>query len=358
MPILPSDALEALVTLVLRRMGSSDEEAHEVADHLVRSSLSGHDSHGVGVLPGYVARFEEGLVVPNQTLRPLADSGAVLLFDAARGFGQRMAAEAVRAAIARARDLGACVVGLRNSAHIGRVGTYAEQCAEAGMAFTAFVNVADHQPFQAPWGCRDGRLGTNPFCAAVPGADGPALMLDIATTTIAYGKARVAHEGGFPVPEDAMIDAEGRRSGDPTDLLVHGQGALASFGRHKGSGLAVLCEALGAVLTGGQRADEPQRGGVLNSMLAVVIDVGRFGDPGDIAGGFEAIRTHVKQSRPAADADAILLPGEPERRSTVRRRQDGIPVAQVSWDAIRAAAARLGVTEAEIGQVLAPDPGR
>ena len=189
-------ALHALTTLIVSRMGSAPEETEEVADHLVRANLSGHDSHGVGMLPTYVRLLQDGLLVPNQTPHTVLDAGALLVIDARRGFGQRMAADAVRRAIARARETGACVLALRNASHVGRIGTYAELAASAGMAFTAFVNVADGRDVQAPWACAEAHLGTNPFCAAVPGLavddEAPALLLDMATTTIAAGKARVA----------------------------------------------------------------------------------------------------------------------------------------------------------------------
>ena len=99
----------------------------------------------------------------------VADHGGVLVFDARRGFGQAMAKEAMRQGIERAREQGSVTVALRNSAHIGRIGHWAEQCAAAGMVSVHFVNVADHSPLQAPYGCSDARLGTNPFAAAVPG---------------------------------------------------------------------------------------------------------------------------------------------------------------------------------------------
>ena len=119
------DALRALTTLIVRRMGSAAEETEEVADHLVRANLSGHDSHGVGMLPAYVRLLQDGLLVPNQTPHTVLDAGALLVIDARRGFGQRMTADAVRRAIGRARELGACVLALRNASHVGRIGTYA-----------------------------------------------------------------------------------------------------------------------------------------------------------------------------------------------------------------------------------------
>src|SRR5690242_5523500 len=104
MPNFRPAALKAFAKLVAQRMGSNEDEAEEVADHLVRSNLAGHDSHGLGMLPSYVRLLHMGLLVPNQSLQTVADHGALLVFDAQRGFGQRMAAEAVRAAIRRARE--------------------------------------------------------------------------------------------------------------------------------------------------------------------------------------------------------------------------------------------------------------
>src|SRR3984957_4536407 len=144
MPTLPPHALKAVTHLIARRMGSEEGEATEVADHLVRANLAGHDSHGVGMLPTYVRLLHEGLLVPNQTADTVLDAGALLVIDARRGYGQRMAADAVRRAIARAKEIGACVLALRNASHIGRIGTYGELAARAGCVFTAFVNVADH----------------------------------------------------------------------------------------------------------------------------------------------------------------------------------------------------------------------
>ena len=176
--------------------GQREAEAAEVADHLVRANLSGHDSHGVGMLPAYVRLLHDGLLVPNQTAATVLDAGALLVIDARRGYrpahGGRCGAPRHR----RAKENGACVLALRNASHIGRIGTYGELAARAGCVFTAFVNVADHHDIAAPFACAEPRLGTNPFCTAVPGADGYSVMLDMATTTIAAGKARVAYNKG------------------------------------------------------------------------------------------------------------------------------------------------------------------
>lgn len=347
MPVVPPERLHATISLIVRRMGSDPVEAVAVADHLVRANLTGHDSHGVGMLPGYVRLLQEGLLVPNQTPRTVLDFGALLVLDAGRGFGQRMAAEAVRRAAARARELGACVLGLRNSSHIGRAGTYGELAAGEGMAFIGYVNVADHRDIAAPWGCAEPRLGTNPFVTAVPGADGPSLLLDMATTTIAAGKARVARNKGLKVPEGCLIDAGGQPTDDPTGFIDDHTGALLTFGRHKGSGLAVMCEIMAGAVVGGQRADEPRKGGILNSLFAVLIDVSRLGSRDGILAGIEATKAHIRSARAAPGFEEILLPGEPERRAAAARA-GGIPIDERTWEQVVEAAGKLGITAAEL----------
>jgi hydroxycarboxylate dehydrogenase B len=352
MPTLSPHALRAVTHLIARRMGSEEGEAEQVADHLLRANLAGHDSHGVGMLPAYVRLLHEGLLVPNQTADTVLDAGALLVIDARRGFGQRMTADAVRRAIGRARELGACVLALRNASHVGRIGTYGELAARAGCAFTAFVNVADGRDVQAPWACAEARLGTNPFCTAVPGPDGPALLLDMATTTVAAGKARVAYNEGVPVPDDCLIDDAGRPTNDPTGFIRDRTGAMLSFGRHKGSGLAVMCEIMAGAIGGGQRVDQPTAGGVLNSLLATVIDLSRLGDPAAMAEHVEATKAHIRSSRVAPGFDEVLLPGEPERRAARERSEAGIAVDAATWRDIGEAAGKLGITTDEIDRTI------
>lgn len=351
MPTFAPDRLRAITRLIVSRMGADDDETKEVADHLVGANLAGHDSHGVGMLPTYVRLLQSKLLIPNQMLETVLDFGAVLVFDGRRGFGQRMAAEAVRHAMVRARELGACVLGLRNSAHVGRVGTYGEQAAQGGMAFIGYVNVADHHALAAPWGAGEARFGTNPFVTAVPSAEGP-MLLDMATTTIAMGKARVARNKGVPVPDDSLLDGEGRPTTDPTRFIDEHVGAMLTFGRHKGSGLAVMCEIMAGAVVGGQRADEGDRGGILNSMFAVLIDLARIGDPKAISSAVEATKAYIRSARPAPGFDKVLLPGEPERQSAAVRAT-GIPVDDRTWEQIGEAASKLGITRAELEQANA-----
>lgn len=238
------------------------------------------------------------------------------------------------------------MLGLRNSTHIGRIGTYGEQAAAAGMAFIGYVNVTDHWDISAPYGCAEGRLGTNPFVTSVPGPEGP-LLLDMATTTIAAGKARIARNKGQTVPAGCLLDASGRPTQDPTPFIDERIGALTTFGAHKGSGLAVMCEIMAGAIAGGQRAGEPCRGGIVNSMFAVLVDLSALGGAG-LQGAVQSTLDHIRAARIAPDFAEILLPGEPERRVAAERKAQGIPVDDMSWAQIRDAAVSLGIAEAEL----------
>lgn len=354
MPSIAAPRLRALAHAIARAWGSEEGEAAIVADHLVDANLAGHDSHGVGMLPTYVRVFRQGCLVPNQELRTVADAGAVLVLDAGRGVGQRMAKEAVGHGIERARELGAAVVALRSSCHIGRIGAYGEQAAAAGMVFVAFVNVADHDPIVAPFGAAEARLGTNPFCVAVPGGpDGcPAVLLDMATSTIAFGKARVARNKGLRVPEGTLIDREGRPTTDPLPMVDRFEGALTAFGLHKGSGLAILCELLGAALAGGQTIAEPMRHAVVNSMLSILIDPQRLRPPAEARAAVEAVMDWIRSARPAPGVDRVRLPGEPERESRARRLAEGVPIDDRSLAEILDAGASLGLDRAALAGLV------
>ena len=103
----------------------------------------------------------------------------------------------------------------------------------------------------APLGGINRRLSANPIAAGIPVAGRPPLLLDISACTIAEGKIRVALNKGVPVPENCIIDAQGRPTTDPRVFYADPPGAILPIAGHKGYGLAILCEVLAGALTGG-----------------------------------------------------------------------------------------------------------
>jgi uncharacterized oxidoreductase len=353
MPTISAAQLHRFVAGWCAAGGSEPYEAELVADHLVRANLTGHDSHGVGMLPHYAHDLDNETLVPNRQVEIMTDSGAVLALDGQRGYGQVVAKEALDLAVGRARELGACVIALRNSHHVGRIGHWAEQCAAAGMASVHFVNVVDHDPLVCTFGGSEARLGTNPFCAAFPGEDGPLALLDMATSKIALGKVRVAMNKRVETPKGALLDAGGRPTRDPNVMFSEPKGGLVAFGEHKGSGLAVMCEIFAGVLTGAWtiQPGNPRRDGIVNHMLAIVIHPAVFGDPARMRAEAQALRGFIEAARPTGEAPP-MLPGDPERRHLAEREAEGIPVDDGTWAAVREAAGAVGMPAAEIDGLL------
>lgn len=341
--------LHTFVERVCVGLGSELREARLVADQLVAANLAGHDSHGVGMLPAYVLGARAGKLHVNQSPSTVVDSGPLVVLDGNSGFGQVMGQAAMTLAVERAKAHGVALVGLRNSFHIGRIGHWGEQCARAGLASIHFANVAGHPPLVAPFGGATARFGTNPFCVAIPGAaDRPAVLLDMATSKIAMGKARVALNKGVQVAAGTLLDGLGRVTTDPAGIFATPrQGALIAMGDHKGSGLAIVCELLGAALLGGVVSGDAtnRQGAIINSMMTIAIDpeavIGRSALVDETSAFLDYVRSSVRRE----GFDEILLPGEPETRAAAARA-DGIAVDDTTLAELRAAASTAGVPEA------------
>ncbi len=331
--------------------GSGAQEVDEVVTNLIEANLTGHDSHGIGMLPRYVESYLEGGLKPNAHVRTVLDAGALLRLDGDAGFGQVIGREAMEIGIARARQTGCCTVALGNAHHLGRIGAWAELAAQAGLVSLHFVNVIS-RGIVAPYGGADARFGTNPFTAGIPLPGRPPMILDFATSMVAQGKTRVAHNKGEPVAPDLLIDNTGRPTTDPRFSVVEPYGAILAFGAHKGYGLAVLCELLGGALAAGmtQHTADASKKRILNGMLTVLIDPAALGD----AAGFErealAFVDWVLASPPREGFDRVRLAGEPERESRALRLAQGVPVDDATWQQILAAAAPLGVDPHTVAQ--------
>ena len=341
---IPVARLTGAMHAVVRGFGSEPAEVEAVAGNLIEANLRGHDSHGIGMLPRYADAFLEGDLAPNAQVRVLHDGGAMLRLDGATGFGQVIGAQAMALGIERARTHGSCIVALGRSHHLGRIGAWAELCAQAGLVSMHFVNVIS-RGIVAPHGGADARFGTKPVCVGVPLAGRAPVILDFATSQIAQGKARVAHNQGVAVPEGSLIDDRGAPSTDPRWAVVPPYGALLTFGAHKGYGLALVAELLGGALASGmtQRDGGHAKRRVWNGMLSVIVEPAALGDAAAFEREALAFVDWVKASPPREGFDAVLVAGEPELARRRKRLAEGIEVDSTTWAEILAAAGRLGV---------------
>ncbi|MBI2769676.1 MAG: malate/lactate/ureidoglycolate dehydrogenase [Burkholderiales bacterium] len=348
---LEAGALRAAVATILVAAGSARAEADAVAANLVLANLSGHDSHGVGMVPRYVDAVLEGGLKPNARARVRADIGSMLTLDGQRGYGQIVGEQAMQLGMARALEMGSCILALANAHHLGRIGHFAEMAVAQGLVSIHFVNVQS-RPVVAPFGGGDGRYGTNPCCIGIPLKDREPFVLDFATSRVAQGKMRVAHNEGRRVDDGYLIDAQGRPTNDPGVVVVPQAdglyGALMAFGEHKGYGMAVACELLGGALTGSGTWHRPADSAraVINGMFTVLVDPRKLGTQTSFEQESLAFIDWLKQSPPGAGHERVRIAGEPEREARIRRERDGIVIDETTWAEVVAAGAKVGAAVA------------
>ncbi len=352
----PVDVLRGFIAEIFTKAGCAAEEGARISHHLLSANLTGHDSHGVIRTPRYVQWLQEGKVLAGQSISIVNETPTHALVDGNWGFGQTVGPQAVDLGIAKAKQNGLSVVGLRHAGHIGRIGDWGERAAEAGLISIHFVNVFGGE-LVAPFGGVDRRFPTNPFGVGIPSVDGgPMLLLDMATSQVAEGKVLVASRGGKPIPATALVRPDGQFSSDPETLYgplkpetprdpANGEGALTAFGLHKGSGIAFMCEILAGVMTGGGTSGPipgGKRGRIGNSMFSIYVDPAKFGQP-DFVARARDYAAYVKASRPTVEGVEVLIPGEPEARTRADRLANGVPLTLDTWNSIVLTARSLNV---------------
>ena len=339
MPVVGADRLAAFVARLFEAAGAPAEDAREVAAHLVDANLAGHDSHGVLRAPQYLGQIADGLIAPGARSGLERETETTALLRGRWNFGQVVAREAMDLAISKARAAGLGAAVCHEVSHTGRMGAYGEQAARAGLLAIAVVQGRGR--IVAPFGGAAGRLSTNPIVVAAPTGDPEQpFLLDMATSVAAGGKLRVADASGGRLPPDWALDPRGHPTRDPS--MIDGGGALLPLGGpagHKGFGLSLAVTALAGALA--PQTDLGQHRG--SSALMLAIDIGRFRDRPGYAAAFGEFLDYVRETPRQPGVDAIVVPGEPERRSRDRRRRAGVPIGDGVWSCLAAAAARTGV---------------
>jgi LDH2 family malate/lactate/ureidoglycolate dehydrogenase len=341
--------IEAFERLELPR-----EDAEQVAEVLLDSELRGHESHGVHLL-GFLADAYRGSMNPRPRIRVLRETEGALLLEGDRSHVVG-AVRAMRWCIERARERkGMAVAGVRNSQPIV-LGFYARMAAEAGLIGFACANAI---PMVAPPCGRTPTFGTNPIAYAIPAGRYPPVVLDVATTTGAAFKVRLAAQRNRPVPEGMILDREGRPTTDPNEF-VRG-GLMAPLGSpaapHKGFGLALFIDALAGVLTGGAFArgfpSEPTTAG---NATFWALDVEAFLPREEFVARMEAQIEQVKAGERLAGVDELFVPGERGHRRYHELTTCGMaPLSAATWEALTKACTSLSISPPP---ALAAEPRR
>jgi LDH2 family malate/lactate/ureidoglycolate dehydrogenase len=343
-------AADAFARRLLIAHGVPEAGAAIVASCLVSADLRGVDTHGLTRLPGYLDRVRRGLINASPALEPKRVTPVAAALDGQNGFGFVTGTRAMQEAIAIAREFGIGIVSVRRSTHFGMAASYVLQALDAGLIALVFSNASPAMP---PWGARAALLGTNPFAAGAPAGRHPPFLLDMSPAVAARGKIRRAERRGESIPLGYALDAQGRPTTDPKAALA---GVVLPIGGYKGSGLSMLMDILGGVISGAAFAggvadqyksyDRPQDVG--HFFLALKPDL--FIPEADYRARMDTLIERVRACPKAEGFDEILVPGEPEVRLEAEHRLSGIPYAPSEVATLQAEATRAGIAPLAVSE--------
>ncbi len=332
---LDPDVLLDWTTAVFAACGVSAAPARRTAQLLLRTSLRGIDTHGLSRVPGYVDKLLSAEVNPQAQPRVELRHG-VLHVEGDGGLGQVVASEALREAMARARETAVVTCVLRGSGHLSALGVLVLEAAEQGLVA---VLCQKTPPIMALPGARGGAIGNNPLAFAMPVAGEVPLVFDMASSVVARGHVMQAvQEHRAEIPPDWAIGPDGKPTTDPLAAL---QGAMLPVAGHKGIGLAMLVECLAGSLNGDLGGAPAGLGGSPSHVSAFMLVMNPALFLGQSA--FDAsVRAWLDHYLHTAGPDA-RYPGQRQARCEQDRRVSGIPVPAGLLAELCRAGARVGV---------------
>jgi len=337
------EKLRALCIQVMQKLGETEENANIIADVLITADLRGIDSHGVARLGMYEGFIRSGVIHTNVEPKLLTETPTTALFDAGGGMGQPVSYRAMNMAIDKAKAYGMGFVTVRNSNHYGIAGYYAMMALAhdcIGMSMT------NSRVFVVPTFGRDAMLGTNPIAVAAPAGKERPFVLDMATSTVPFGKVEVYDRLGKPIPAGWASDENGVPTTDAAKVIRNANSQTASGGLeplggngdllsgYKGYGLGLLVEVLCGVLPGALYANQvyPQTEDGLRPLPAGLghvfgaLRVDAFRPVEEFAASMDDLQQRMKNSSKAVGQERIFIHGEKEYEQVERRSLEGIPL--------------------------------
>jgi len=355
----PWKVLHEWTTKVFLSLGVPNEDAVLASDVLSCSDLRGIDSHGVARMKTYVELLRAGRINPKAKISIIRENETTATVDGDNGLGLVVAPKANKIAMDKATKFGTGFVSVCNSNHYGIAGYYVLEALKRDLIGWSMTNTTK---LVVPlWGA-DAMLGTNPIAIAFPGKKSAPIVIDMATSAVAYGKVEIAGRQGKELPEGWCVDSEGKPTTSTNTVLNEGGSLLPlgvdrERGAHKGYCLSLMVDILCSLLSGANwgpfvppftlsRHEDPRTGtvgkGIGHFFGAMRID--GFCDTEDFKARVDHYRSVFSSSRAANGSPSPpLLPGDPERLAEQTRRLDGIPLLPAVIADLRTVGELVGV---------------
>lgn len=333
-----AEYLRQFTTRVFEFFDVPHEDAMLAADVLAYSDEHGIDSHGIARLKTYFDLLKAGRINPRPEIKIVRGKGSVATVDGDNGLGLVVAPKCMEIAMQKAKDHGSGWVSVLHTNHYGAAGYYPVMALKEDLIGLCMTNTTKGV---APFNGAEKMLGTNPIAIAFPGLEEPPVLIDIASSTVSYGKVEIAKRKGESVPEGWCIDKDGHATLDPAELI--GGGALLPLGSdkdgsgHKGYCLACMVDILSAVLSGANwgpfatpfaiHVSPPTRqvGKGIGHFFGA-LDIEGFRDKTEFKKDMDDWIRTMRSTKPLPGTEGVLIPGDPERQAYGIRMKEGIPV--------------------------------
>jgi LDH2 family malate/lactate/ureidoglycolate dehydrogenase len=320
--------LRYFIAMAFEAVGMPAADARTVAGLMAEADLQGSDGHGVIRLPQYLKRIRAGGVNLHPAIRVVQERAGTALLHGDNAMGHLVMKRAAELAMEKARIAGVGWVGAQWSNHAGPASLYVRMMLPHDMVGLYFaVGNANHLP---PWGGLEMLLSTNPIAVAIPAAEEPPIVLDMATTVAAYGKVKAKAARGEMMPEGWMVDREGKALLDPRRA---NEGVLLPIGGYKGYGLALVVGLIAGTLNGAAMGRDvidfnaDAQSATNTGQAVVAIDPSAFGDTGAFKVAVDKVIRDLRASERMPGVERILMPGEKSNATIARQRKEGIAIA-------------------------------
>ncbi len=311
------------IETIFERTGVRPESAKAVAGVIAAGERDNCKSHGIYRVEGCLRVLAAGKVEPLAVPEIHDANKAVIEVDAKGGFSNPAFYAAKDLLVARARETGLAALVIRDCLHFSALWHDVEALAAEGLAS---LSMCPSYSFVAPAGGREALLGTNPIAFGWPRPGENPYVFDFATSVAARGEIELHRRADKPIPDGWAVDRDGKPTTDPEAAL---DGAMLTFGAHKGSAISTMIELLSGAMLGEFMSKEALdfMGGTdllpRHGALVLALDPGTFAarsgrDP--IAEG-ERLLT-------AIGAQGARLPSQRRFEARARSLRDGIVLSE------------------------------
>jgi LDH2 family malate/lactate/ureidoglycolate dehydrogenase len=342
-PKFQHDSLLHFSERLLRAGGFPERDSNLVAKFLVNADLRGYPGHGIIRIPSYSAWIKDGTIDLTTKPKVVREGKTTAMIDAHHYVGQVVAYDGMKLAIDKAKAHGVGIVSLARAGHVGRLADYMEMAADEGMIGIAAVCVGAGSV--TLYGGMERVTGTNPMAFGIPARGGRHIILDFATAAMSMGELQKRNSRNEPIPENVMLDGYGNPARNMKTFRGPPRGVLLPFGGYKGSGLNLVTEILGGILSGnglGRRWWDKGAHAV-NGVFLQAFAVEEFQPLEKFFDQVDELIAHAKAIKPAPGFAEILLPGERARKIEARQMKDGVEIDEATWEPLRTFAEEVGV---------------